>query len=80
VHGGIPLSGGTARAAFGRRTLRTLVTTIAMLAAPVAGLANGSRLPPMPDWQTDAARCAWEWREGGGIGLWTQTCAFNGEL
>lgn len=30
--------------------------------------------PAPPDWHTDAERCAWQWRKGGGLGLWTETC------
>ena len=31
-------------------------------------------MPPMPAWQTDARQCTWHWREGGGLGLWAETC------
>lgn len=54
------------------------VSLLFALAAPAAGLANGGTHPPMPDWQTDAASCAWHWREGGGIGLWGETCVLGG--
>lgn len=55
------------------------VITIAVFAAtsPVMAQANGSQRPDMPDWQTDAANCSWYWREGGGIGLWAESCRFN---
>jgi hypothetical protein len=33
--------------------------------------------PPMPQWQTDAQRCRWQWREGGGLGLWAETCRLS---
>lgn len=46
--------------------------------SPVMGLANGGSLSAMPDWQTDPNSCSWHWREGGGIGLWAETCRFNG--
>jgi len=54
--------------------------TIAFFAAtsPAMGLADGGSLPAMPDWQTDAAGCSWHWRTGGGIGLWAESCRFNG--
>lgn len=54
-------------------------TTAAIFAVttPVMGHANGSSLPAMPDWQTDANSCSWHWREGGGIGLWVETCRLN---
>jgi hypothetical protein len=48
-----------------------------LLFAASPSLANGGSRPPAPDWQTDAAACAWEWREGGGIGLWTERCVFS---
>lgn len=32
--------------------------------------------PPIPVWQTDAQRCTWEWRRGGDMGLWAETCQF----
>ena len=49
-------------------------------AMPGAGLANGSSLPPLPDWQTDAASCTWQWHQGGGIGIWAESCDFNGSI
>lgn len=51
--------------------------TLAII-APGMGLANGGGLPPLPSWQTDAATCSWHWREGGGIGLWGETCDLGG--
>ncbi|NHQ75902.1 hypothetical protein HAT86_15740 [Roseovarius gahaiensis] len=58
--------------------IRALIT-IALFASlhPAIGRANNSTLPAEPNWQTDAANCYWNWREGGGIGLWTETCRFN---
>ena len=59
--------------------MRTALTMACIAAAvPVAGLANGSSRPPLPAWQTDAANCSWQWREGRGLGLWAETCDFNG--
>jgi hypothetical protein len=56
--------------------VRAILAALAM-AGPVPALANGTAdRPPVPDWQTDAA-CTWEWREGGGIGLWTERCALS---
>ena len=55
-----------------------IATAMFALTIPVMGLANGSSLPAMPDWQTDANSCAWHWLEGGGIGLWAESCRFNG--
>jgi len=47
------------------------------LLAPAAGTADTINRPPVPDWQTDPATCVWQWREGGGNGLWAETCIFN---
>lgn len=54
-----------------------IATAMFTLTIPVTALANGSSLPAMPDWQTEADTCTWHWREGGGIGLWAETCRFN---
>lgn len=32
---------------------------------------------PVPFYSTDKAACSWVWREGGGVGLWTETCKFD---
>lgn len=40
----------------------------------LAGAQAEAPQPPTPSWQTDARHCAWHWREGGGLGLWTETC------
>ena len=59
--------------------IRTLLTTLVVaLAAPVSGTAETTVRPSMPAWQTDPATCIWHWREGGGIGLWSETCVFHG--
>lgn len=56
-----------------------VVITSAIFATilPVMAQANGSHRAEMPDWQTDAENCSWNWREGGGTGLWAETCRFN---
>jgi hypothetical protein len=46
-----------------------------LLLAGLPALAEETR-PPLPDWQTDVA-CTWEWREGGGFGLWTERCPLS---
>jgi hypothetical protein len=46
------------------------------VAAAVPAFAEEAVRPPVPDWQTDAA-CRWEWREGGGFGLWTERCPLS---
>jgi hypothetical protein len=55
-------------------TTRALAV-LAFLAATPA-LAEDPGRPPVPGWQTGAS-CAWEWREGGGFGLWTERCALS---
>ena len=42
----------------------------------VAATASQSPRSPVPDWQTDPVSCTWLWKEGGGLGLWTETCTF----
>jgi hypothetical protein len=51
------------------------VLSVLLLAAAPA-VAEETVRPPVPDWQTDAA-CTWEWREGGGFGLWTESCPLS---
>ena len=59
--------------------IRTFLTTLVLaLAAQVWGTADTTARSGMPGWQTDPATCAWHWREGGGIGLWAETCVFTG--
>lgn len=59
--------------------IRAAITAaIFAVTKPVMGHANGSSLPAMPEWQTDTNNCSWRWREGEGIGLWAETCRFNG--
>jgi len=58
--------------------IRAAITAAVFAAtSPVMAQANESYRPDMPDWQTDAANCSWHWREGGGVGLWAETCRFN---
>ena len=33
--------------------------------------------PPEPGQSTDAARCEWLWKEGGGLGVWTERCTLQ---
>lgn len=57
---------------------RTFLTTLVVaLAAPVSGTAETTVRPSMPAWQTDPATCIWHWREGGGIGLWSESLIQN---
>ena len=39
--------------------------------------AVASVLPPVPGWQTDPAACSWQWRQGDGMGLWTESCTLS---
>lgn len=58
--------------------IRAAITAAVFAAtSPIVAQANGSNMSDKPDWQTDAANCSWHWREGGGIGLWAETCRFN---
>jgi hypothetical protein len=34
-------------------------------------------LPPKPYGATDVAACQWNWKTGGGLGLWTETCGLE---
>ena len=52
-----------------------IAATLTLAVGLVAHASNMSR-PPVPQWQTDPARCTWQWKEGGGLGLWTETCTF----
>ena len=47
------------------------------LAAPLTAHANGDSRPPVPTWHTDARHCSWHWREGGGVGLWAESCKLS---
>lgn len=59
--------------------IRAAITAaIFAVISPALGHANGNSLPAMPEWRTDAKNCSWHWREGDGIGLWAETCRFNG--
>jgi hypothetical protein len=33
--------------------------------------------PPVPFYATDRTACSWVWRQGGDLGLWTETCKFD---
>ncbi len=57
--------------------IRAILTILGLaMSAPVAVLADTTR-PPVPGWQTDPEACVWHWREGGGIGLWAESCVLN---
>ncbi len=51
-----------------------------VLVVLVASQAVAGARPPVPDWQTDADACAWEWQSGGGIGFWAERCVLGGAL
>jgi hypothetical protein len=50
------------------------------LTACTEAVSPSGDLPPKPDWQTDAEQCSWQWHEGAGIGLWTETRRLNDRL
>lgn len=60
-----------------RWSVRPWLAGLACLAACSATLVEDRGRPPRPDWRTDAGRCSWHWREGGGLGLWAETCALS---
>ena len=43
---------------------------VGMPALPASGA-------PMPFYSTDKSSCAWSWKTGRGIGLWTEDCTFD---
>lgn len=56
----------------------------ALLAGMVAAVAScalvsaaAAQQPPRPGTSTDPARCQWEWKAGGGIGVWAERCQLN---
>lgn len=60
-------------------TRLSLICALLALAGCSAATHRSSTLPAKPTGQTDAQACTWQWREGGGLGLWTETCRFNGK-
>ena len=60
-----------------RWSVRVLLAGLAVLGACSHLPVEEASRPPRPDWQTDAGRCSWHWREGGGLGLWTETCRLS---
>lgn len=56
--------------------MRTLlsVSLFASLALPAAAMEP----PPMPTTSIDADKCAWEWVEFSGVGVWAERCEMNG--
>lgn len=57
--------------------IRATALWLIVLTASGVAHADGQRRPSMPDWQTDARQCTWQWREGGGLGLWAETCKLS---
>lgn len=41
-----------------------------------ASVSAASAQPPKPSTGTDPAKCVWEWKTGGGIGIWAERCTF----
>lgn len=58
------------------KPLGSVFAGLALLALAASGWVRAEVLdrPPKPDWQTVASQCIWHWREGGRLGLWTETC------
>lgn len=54
--------------------MKRLAATMVLALLPLPALAA----PPMPTTSTDASACKWEWKTGGGLGVWTERCSFNG--
>lgn len=50
---------------------------LVLLALPALAADVPSDAPPMPGWSSSPAHCSWVWREGGGMGLWTEACRFD---
>lgn len=48
------------------------------LALACAAVPAAAEPPPKPATSTDADKCEWIWKEGGGLGVWTETCRMNG--
>lgn len=57
----------------------SLICALLALAGCSATTHRSSTLPAKPTWQTDAQACTWQWREGGSLGLWVESCRFNGK-
>jgi hypothetical protein len=52
------------------------------LMAVIAGVVyqddqKGLQLPSKPDWHTSENDCAWSWVQGGGLGMWSETCRLS---
>lgn len=56
--------------------LRGVAVSVLLAGTAASGLAGEGR-PPLPEWSTAPEGCVWRWTEGGGIGLWTESCVFG---
>ena len=56
------------------------VLALLLCAAPALAADPPSDAPPKPGWSSSAKDCNWVWREGGGVGLWTEVCDFGNGL
>lgn len=52
-------------------------SVVAALLLSTAAWADEAGRPAIPSWATDDAACEWQWREGGGFGLWTEACTLG---
>ena len=54
-----------------------LIASLLLLAGPALAADPPADLPPVPGWSSAPGHCNWVWREGGGMGLWTEACSFD---
>lgn len=52
--------------------MRLCALAVALIAA--TALPAYAQQPPQPTGGTDPANCTWEWKSGGGIGVWAERC------
>lgn len=52
----------------------TLSAFLVLVLVPPAAAAEP---PPQPAGSTDPTSCRWEWKEGGGVGIWAERCALE---
>lgn len=59
------------------RHVSATVLALLLCAAPALAADPPSDAPPKPGWSSAPGHCSWVWREGGGVGLWTEACDFD---
>jgi hypothetical protein len=50
---------------------------VAACCLPILALAALAQPPQPTESLVDPAKCQWEWKEGGGIGVWAERCALD---